>query len=80
MECSWVRAKPRSALAPCGVSVGFFRGVLMATSKADEYRAKAREAEQLAEKTTDSVIKEQALKIAEQWRYMGAFEEKFGRP
>jgi len=26
------------------------------------------------------VIKEQALKIAEQWRYMAAFEEKFGRP
>jgi hypothetical protein len=31
----------------------------MATSKADEYRAKAREAEQLAEKTTDSVVKAQ---------------------
>ena len=42
----------------------------MATSKADEYRAKAREAEQLAERTNDSVIKEQALKIAEQWQYM----------
>ena len=41
-----------------------------ATSKADEYRAKAQEAEQLAERTTDSVIKEQALRIAEQWRYM----------
>ena len=52
----------------------------MATSKADEYRAKAREAEQLAERTNDFVIKEQALKIAEQWRYMAAFEEKFGRP
>ena len=52
----------------------------MATRKAEEYRAKAREAEQLAEKTVDSTIKEQALKIAEQWRYMAAFEEKFGRP
>jgi hypothetical protein len=52
----------------------------MATSKADEYRAKAREAEQLAERTKDSVIKEQALKIAEQWRYMAAFEEKLGDP
>ena len=30
----------------------------MATSKADEYRAKAREAEQLAARTNDSVIKE----------------------
>ena len=46
----------------------------MATSKAEEYRTKAREAEQLAEWTNDSVIKEQALKI------MAAFEEKFGRP
>ena len=52
----------------------------MATRKAEDYRAKAREAEQLAEKTVDSTIKEQALKIAEQWRYMAAFEEKFGRP
>jgi hypothetical protein len=52
----------------------------MATSKADEYWARAREAEQLAEQTADSVINEQALKIAEQWRYMAAFEEKFGRP
>jgi hypothetical protein len=51
----------------------------MATSKTDEYRAKAREAERLAGQTTDSVIKEQALKIAEQWLYMAAFEEKFGR-
>ena len=51
----------------------------MATSKADDYRAKAREAERLAEQTTDSVIKEQALKIAEQWRYMADYEEKRGR-
>ena len=48
----------------------------MSTSKADEYRAKAREAEQLAERTNDSVIKEQALKIAERWQYMAAL----GRP
>ena len=33
----------------------------MATSKAEEYRTKAREAEQLAERTNNSVIKEQAL-------------------
>jgi hypothetical protein len=48
----------------------------MATSKADEYWARAREAEQLAEQTADSVIKEQALRIAEQWRYMADYEEK----
>jgi hypothetical protein len=50
----------------------------MATSKADEYRAKAREAEQLAERTNDSVIKEHALKIAEQWRYMAASKKSLG--
>ena len=36
----------------------------MATSKADECRGKGRAAEQLAEGTTDSAIKEQARKIA----------------
>ena len=35
----------------------------MATSKADEYRAKAREAEQLAQQTRDSDIKEQLQKL-----------------
>ena len=52
----------------------------MATSKAEEYRTKAREAEQLAERTNDPAIKDQALKIAEQWQYMAPFKEKFGRP
>jgi hypothetical protein len=51
----------------------------VATNKADEYRAKAREAEQLAEQTTESVIKQQAFKIAEHWRYMADYEEKRGR-
>ena len=74
-----VCVKPRLAARPGGVSVRF-RASPMATSKAEEYRTKAREAEQLAERTNDSVIKEQALKIAEQWRYMAAFEEKFGDP
>jgi hypothetical protein len=46
------------------------------TSKADEYRAKASEAEQLAEQTRDSVIKEQLFKTAQQWRDMAAYEEK----
>ena len=75
---AWVYVKPRSALPPCGVSVRF-RASSMSTSKAEEYRTKAREAEQLAERTDDSAIKEQALKIAEQWRYMADYEEKRGR-
>ena len=35
----------------------------MATSKAEEYRAKAREAEQLAEKTVDSVSRNRRSKL-----------------
>ena len=46
------------------------------TSKADEYRAKARECEELAEQTCDSFIKEQILDVAKQWRHMAAYEEK----
>ena len=46
------------------------------TLKADEYRAKARECEELAEQTRDSFIKEQILDVAKQWRHMAAYEEK----
>jgi hypothetical protein len=46
------------------------------TLKAEEYRAKARECEALAEQTTDFHIKQQLLKIAQQWRDMAAYEEK----
>jgi hypothetical protein len=46
------------------------------TLKADAYRAKAREAEQFAEQIRDHDIKEQFLKIAQQWRDMAANEEK----
>jgi hypothetical protein len=46
------------------------------TSKADEYRAKARECEEDAKQTRDSYLKEQFLKIAQQWRDMAAYEEK----
>jgi hypothetical protein len=49
------------------------------TLKADEYRAKAREAEQFAEQVRDPDIKEQFLKIARQWRDMAAYEEKRSR-
>jgi hypothetical protein len=49
------------------------------TPKAEEYRAKARECEEGAEQTRDPYIKEQFLKIAQQWRDMAAYEEKYGR-
>jgi predicted RNase H-like nuclease len=54
-------------------------GATAVTSRADEYRAKAREAEQLAEQIRDPGIKEQFLKIAQQWRDMAAYEEKRSR-
>jgi hypothetical protein len=59
--------------SPCSVQSGY-----VVTSKADEYRAKASEAEQLAEQTVDSVIKEKLFKIAQQWRDMAAYEESTG--
>jgi hypothetical protein len=52
---------------------------LVAKSKADEYRAKARECEELAQGARDPFIRQQMLEVAEKWRTMAAFEEKFGR-
>ena len=49
------------------------------TTKADEYRAKAQECEELAEQTRDPFIKEQFLEIAKKWRHMAAYEEKRSR-
>jgi hypothetical protein len=49
------------------------------TSKAEEYRAKARECEEHAERTRDSFIKEQFLEAAKAWRNMAAYEEKKSR-
>jgi hypothetical protein len=45
-------------------------------SKAEEYRAKARECEELAQATRDSFIKEQFLEVAKKWWHMAAYEEK----
>jgi hypothetical protein len=44
-----------------------------------EYRAKACECEELAEQTRDPYIKEQFLKIAQQWLDMADHLEKFSR-
>jgi hypothetical protein len=51
----------------------------VAQSKADEYRDKARECEELAQATRDQFIQQQMLEIAEKWRTMAAFEEKVRR-
>jgi hypothetical protein len=40
----------------------------VATSKADEYRDKARECEELALVARDPLIQQQILAIAEKWR------------
>ncbi len=50
----------------------------MAT-KAEDYRAKARECEERAAQTRDSFIKQQMLEIAEKWRQMADYEEKHPR-
>jgi hypothetical protein len=54
-------------------------GATVVTSKADEYRAKARECEALAEWTRESFIKEQLLEVAQKWRHIAAYEEEHSR-
>jgi hypothetical protein len=54
-------------------------GGAVVTSKAEEYRAKARECEENAEKTRDSVIKQRLIELAQQWRTLAAHEEKNAR-
>jgi hypothetical protein len=48
-------------------------------SKTEEYRAHARECEQLAQQARDSDIKEQFLDMAKKWQQMAAYEEKHTR-
>ena len=50
----------------------------MATSKADEYRAKALECEERAGQTRDPFIKQQLIDIAQKWHTIAAYEEKYG--
>jgi hypothetical protein len=58
--------------------VAYRRGSAV-TSKAEEYRAKARECEERAAQMPDSYLKEQMLEIAKKWRNMAAYEEKHSR-
>ena len=53
--------------------------VPVAISKAEEYRAKARECEALAQVTHDAQIKKQMLEVAKNWRIIAAFEERYAR-
>jgi hypothetical protein len=65
---------PRLLRSSCSVQTG-----ADLTSKADEYRAKARECEERAEQTRDPFIKQQMLDIAQKWHTMAAYEEKYAR-
>jgi hypothetical protein len=65
---------PRLLRSSCSVQTG-----ADLTSRADEYRAKARECQKHAEQTRDPFIKRQLLDIAEKWRTMAAYEEKYAR-
>jgi hypothetical protein len=51
----------------------------VATSKADEYRANAAECEKRAEQTRDLSSKQAMIDIAQKWRTMAAYEDKFAR-
>jgi hypothetical protein len=51
----------------------------MAMSKADEYRATARECEERAERMRDPFIQQQLTDIAEKWRTMADHLEKYSR-
>jgi hypothetical protein len=69
--------------APERLLAGYVRHVAnratVVTPKAEEYRAKARECEECAEQTRDTFFKQQIIDIAEQWRTMAAYEEKYAR-
>jgi hypothetical protein len=45
------------------------------TSKAEEYRALARECEETAETARDPEIKQRLIELAQQWRTFAAYEE-----
>ena len=69
VPCLLLRDERDLAPRKGGVTIGDKQGRGIPSSR-------PREAEQLAERTNNSVIKEQALKIAEQWQYMADYEEK----
>jgi hypothetical protein len=62
----------------CGSGRSVETGRSVLTSKADEYRAKARECEERAGQTRDPFIKQQLIDIAQKWHTIAAYEEKYG--
>ena len=65
--------------SPAGLARVRGTGRAMAMSKADEYRATARECEERAERTRDPFIQQQLTDIAEKWRTMADHLEKYSR-
>ena len=47
--------------------------------EAEEYRAKAKECEQLADRTRDPLIKQRLLELAKHWRTLAEYQEKHTR-
>ena len=80
-ECPAVtQRKPWIRFSGCGGIHWFvFEDCPVAKSKADEYRDKARECEELAQVARYPLVQQQILEIAEKWRTMAAFEEKLER-
>jgi hypothetical protein len=48
----------------------------MAANKAEDYRARAIECEEIAAQTVDSVIKAQYIKMAQEWHTLAAYQDK----
>ena len=65
----------RNGFLPLAFVIYRTNGRWAVTTKAEEYRAKARECEELAEQTRDSFIKEQFLEVAKKWRQMAEHED-----
>ena len=48
-------------------------------TQAEQYRAKAKECEVLAEKTREPFVKQQLIELAQQWRVLAVHDEKNAR-
>jgi hypothetical protein len=59
--------------------LAYRRGALWRQARPTRYRAKALECEERAERTRDPFIKQQLMEIAEKWRTMAAYDEKYAR-
>jgi hypothetical protein len=55
------------------------RRVAAVVTKAEEYRLKAKECEERADRTRDVFVKQQLLELAKQWRTLAEYQEKHTR-